>query len=95
MSTTIIRNAKVYIERGRFEEALLIEDGFVRKVGTNAEVEAAAPADAKVYDAKGRRIGHSAPGLFGGMTHYDSKGRKVGDTTPGIFGGSRTHLDEE
>ena len=76
MSTTIIRNAKVYIERSRFEEALLIEDGFVRKVGTNAEVEAAAPADAKVYDAKGRTV---VPGFIDSHQHLLNTGVALSD----------------
>ena len=56
MSSMLIRNAHAYVERGHFEEALLIEDGTIRAVGSEAALRAEAPDDVKVWDAKGRTI---------------------------------------
>ena len=39
---TVLTNGKIYIERGAFCEALLIEDGIIRMTGTNEEVLTAA-----------------------------------------------------
>ena len=39
---TVLTNGKIYMERGAFCEALLIEDGIIRMTGTNEEVLAAA-----------------------------------------------------
>ena len=35
---------------------------------------------------------HSAPGLFGTVTHRDEKGKKIGESRPGLFG-STIHYD--
>ena len=35
---TIIYNAKAYIERETFAEAVLIEDGFISAVGSNEKI---------------------------------------------------------
>ena len=51
---TVIYNANVYLERERFAQALLIEDGTIKMVGTNEEVLAAAPQDAQKMDAQGK-----------------------------------------
>ncbi|MDO5530970.1 amidohydrolase [Sutterella sp.] len=71
MSSTLITNAHIYVERGRFAEALLVRNGFIRAVGTEAEVRAAAPADAKVFDAGGRTI---VPGFIDSHQHLHNTG---------------------
>lgn len=76
MSATIIVNGRIYVERGRFEEALLIEDGFIRAVGTNEAVRAQAPADAAVYDARGRTI---VPGFNDSHQHLFNTGIALTD----------------
>ena len=38
MSSVLIRNARVYVDRGHFEEALLSVDGIIRAVGSNESV---------------------------------------------------------
>ena len=43
MSSVLIRNARVYVDRGHFEEALLSVDGIIRAVGSNESVAAQAP----------------------------------------------------
>ena len=35
--STILVNANIYVERGNFQEAMLIENGIIKAVGTNAE----------------------------------------------------------
>lgn len=35
---------------------------------------------------------HSAPGLFGTVTHRDEKGKKIGESRPGLFGNT-IHYD--
>ena len=53
---TVITNAKVYLERGRFAQGIYISGGIIRAVGTNEEVLAAAPADADLVNAGGNTI---------------------------------------
>ena len=50
MSAVLIRNARIYIERGRFESALLAVDGIIRAVGSEEEVAAQAPAGIVVWE---------------------------------------------
>lgn len=38
--STILVNANIYVERGNFQEAMLIENGIIKAVGTNAEIRA-------------------------------------------------------
>lgn len=35
---TILKNAKIYVENGNFQEAMLIENGIIKSVGSNDEV---------------------------------------------------------
>ena len=54
---TVLTNGKIYIERGAFCEALLIEDGIIRLTGTNEEVLAAAEGDSPaVIDCAGQTV---------------------------------------
>lgn len=39
-----------------------------------------------------RKSIHSAPGLFGTVTHRDEKGKKIGESRPGLFGNT-IHYD--
>ena len=41
---TVLYNGKIYVEKGLYAEAVLIEDGIIQQVGTNEEVLAAAEA---------------------------------------------------
>ena len=76
MSATVILNARVYVERGRFEEALLIEDGFIRAVGSNDLIRSEAPAGAQVFDAKGRTV---VPGFNDSHQHLFNTGIALTD----------------
>lgn len=71
MTATLIRNANVYVERGRFEEALLVVDGRIAAVGAEPEVRAAAPAGTIEYDAKGRTV---VPGFIDSHQHLLNTG---------------------
>ena len=71
---TVIYNAKVYVERGNFAQAVLVEDGLIRAVGTNEEILAAAPADAERYDAAGRTV---VPGFNDSHQHLYSVGTNL------------------
>lgn len=67
----LIYNAKIYVERDRFEEALFIENGQVVDVGSN-DVLLAKYAEAQTqYDAQGRTI---IPGFNDSHLHLMNKG---------------------
>ena len=38
-------NAKVYVEKGHYEQAVLVEDGIIRRIGSSDALLADAPAD--------------------------------------------------
>ena len=70
-------NAKVYVEKGVFAQAVLAEDGIIRAVGTNEEVLAAADADGLSYekvDCGGRTM---LPGLNDSHMHLLMFGRSL------------------
>ena len=56
MASMVIYNAKVYLERDSFAQAILIEGDRIRAVGSNEGILAAAPTDAERFDAAGRTI---------------------------------------
>ena len=92
---TVLHNGKIYIERGVFCEALLIEDGYIRAAGTNDEVfDAATKPSAEMLDAQhaaeqGRQVSedHDAEPV-GGVRFINCKGRTV---VPG-FNDTHMHL---
>lgn len=70
-------NAKVYVEKGVYAQAVLAEDGIIRAVGTDAEVLAAADADGLPYekvDCGGRTM---LPGLNDSHMHLLMFGRSL------------------
>ena len=66
MSTVIIRNGKIYMERGRFAEALMIEGGIITHAGSEADIMTRATAADFVYDCGGRTV---IPGLNDSHMH--------------------------
>ena len=56
MSTVIIHNGKIYMERGRFAEALMIEDGIITHAGSETDIMTHATAADLVYDCGGRIV---------------------------------------
>lgn len=71
MSKTVLHNAKVYVERDVFAEAVLQEDGIIRLVGSDEEVLAAA-GDAQRIDCGGKTV---LPGLNDSHMHLLFLGR--------------------
>ncbi|NCB41602.1 MAG: amidohydrolase [Clostridia bacterium] len=65
MSKTVLFNAKIYVDRGDFREAVLYEDGIIKGVGTNEEILSVA-AGAEKIDAQGRTV---IPGLNDSHMH--------------------------
>ncbi len=48
-------NAKVYVERERFVEAVLVEDRKIKAIGTNEEILATTDIDEKI-DCEGKKL---------------------------------------
>ena len=65
MKKTLLVNGKLYLEKDRFAEALLIEDGVIAAVGSSAELRARA-GDAEVIDCGGKTV---LPGLNDSHCH--------------------------
>ena len=59
-------NGKIYIEKGTFEEAVLIDEDKILKTGSNGEILASAGADCKVYYCSGKTV---LPGLNDSHLH--------------------------
>lgn len=73
---TLIHNARIYVNRGVFAEALLEVDGVIRAVGTLAECEAAAPEGVTRRDAQSRTI---VPGFIDSHQHLLNTGIALAD----------------
>jgi predicted amidohydrolase YtcJ len=69
----VIHNAKVYLEKGRFAEAVLIQDDSIAAVGTNTEILALA-AGAEKFDAEGRLL---LPGFNDSHLHLHNYGSNI------------------
>jgi predicted amidohydrolase YtcJ len=70
----IILNAKVYLSRGSFAQAVLIEGDRIGAVGTNGDIREAAPAGAEEVDAGGALL---LPGFYDSHLHLHAAGRRV------------------
>jgi predicted amidohydrolase YtcJ len=73
MADTVIHNAKVYLERERFAEAVLVRDDKIAGVGSNKEILASAP-DAEKIDARGALL---LPGFNDSHLHLYAFGRNL------------------
>lgn len=67
-------NGKIYVERGRFAQALYAEDGVIRLVGRNDEIRSAAGRGAEVFDCEGRTM---IPGLNDSHMHLLGVGMEM------------------
>ena len=47
---TILHNAKVYVEKGCYTEAVFVEDGYIRKTGTDEEILSMRDTGTEVID---------------------------------------------
>lgn len=62
--TTILKNGKIYIEKGNFQEAVLIEDGMVKAFGSNEEIDKMEANN--IIDLQGKTV---LPGLNDSHLH--------------------------
>ena len=60
-------NGKIYVEKGIYAQALLVEDGVITCVGTEEEVRRSAGEDFEIYDCQGRTV---IPGLNDTHLHF-------------------------
>ena len=67
-------NAKVYVEKGAYAQAVLVEDGIIKAVGTNEEILANAGDECEKYDCEGRTM---IPGLNDSHMHLLMFGRTL------------------
>lgn len=67
----ILSNAKVYVEKGHYAQAVLVEDGCIAKVGTDEEVLKAAADCKNIIDCGGRTL---IPGLNDTHLHFMQAG---------------------
>ena len=66
-------NAKVYVERERFVEAVLVEDRKIKAIGTNEEILATTDIDEKI-DCEGKTV---IPGLNDSHMHIFNFGERM------------------
>ncbi len=73
---TLLVNGHIYLNRGQFAEALLIEDGLISAVGTTEALRRLAPAGAAVRDLGGATV---IPGFNDSHLHLAMKGQTLDD----------------
>ena len=73
MSRLALKNGKIYVERGVFAQAVLMENGRVTAVGSNEDIAALA-GDARVIDCGGRTV---IPGLNDSHLHLIQIGTRL------------------
>ena len=78
---TLLFNGKIYLEREKFAEAVLIENGIIKKIGKTSELEAEAGNNCKKIDCDGKTVvpgfndSHMHLLMFGaGLTYVDITG---------------------
>ncbi len=69
---TILKNAKIYVEKNNFQEAMLIEDGIIKEVGTNTNI--LENSSDKVIDLQGKTV---IPGLNDSHLHLAMVGEAM------------------
>jgi predicted amidohydrolase YtcJ len=72
---TMIHNAKVYLRRDTFVQAVLIRDDRIAAVGSNSNIEESAPQGTQRIDAEG---GLLLPGFYDCHLHLSSLGNETG-----------------
>ena len=60
-------NGKIYVEKGTYAQALMVEDGVITCVGTEEEVRRSGGDDCDIYDCQGRTV---IPGLNDTHLHF-------------------------
>lgn len=63
----IFHNAKVYVDKGNYQEAVLVENGLISAVGKNSEILAMKQADDAIYNCDGKTL---IPGFNDSHMHF-------------------------
>lgn len=71
---TLLINAKVYVEKGKFESAVLVEDGIISFVGADEEAMANAGDDVTIIDCSGNTL---VPGFNDSHMHLFGLAKKL------------------
>lgn len=71
---TILHNAKVYVEKGNYSEAVLVEDGKIKKVGESAELIEEYGQSSTLYDCRGKTL---VPGFNDSHMHFMQYGETL------------------
>lgn len=71
---TIYYNAKVYVERGHFEQAVLVEDGWIKRVGKNEDVLELSDCNTEKVNCKNHTL---IPGLNDSHMHFMQLGETM------------------
>ena len=70
---TVLFNGKIYVEREKFVEAVLIEDRKIKAIGTNDEILATSDIDKKI-DCRGKTV---IPGINDSHMHIFNFGETM------------------
>lgn len=84
---TIFHNGKIYVEREKFAEAILIEDGFIKKIGLNQDILKLKDELCELIDCEGKTV---IPGLNDSHMHL----LMLGESMCQVSIGDCTSIDE-
>ena len=70
----ILYNAKVYIEKGTYAQAVLVEDGYIKDVGGNGDILKYKNGETQLMDCRGRTL---IPGLNDSHLHLMQFGESL------------------
>ena len=71
MKSIALLNGKIYVQRDVFAQAVYAEDGIIRLVGTNEEIQAAVKPGTRIVDCGGKTV---IPGLNDSHLHIHMLG---------------------
>lgn len=71
---SIFHNAKIYVDKGDYRQAVLVEDGIVVQVGSDADILPLAKPEDAVYDCGGRTL---VPGFNDSHMHFMQLGETL------------------
>lgn len=67
MKCLALINGKIYVDKGIFAEALYVEDGIIKTVGSNSDVIPQTDANTKIIDLEGKTV---IPGINDSHLHF-------------------------
>jgi len=70
----ILYNGKIYLEREKFAESVLIKDGIIAKVGMDEEIKKLADTETELFDCKGNTV---IPGFNDSHMHFTEWGETM------------------